>query len=290
MKKTLLILCIGLATNLLFSRAWAEDISLEQVWQLDGLSNPESVVYDAKSDSLYVSNINGNPFEKDNNGFIAKVSLQGEVKALHWATGLNAPKGLAIYGDHLYVADIDELVEIDLASGEIGMRYPDAEAKFLNDVAAADDGSVYVSDPVTNTIHQLRDGKFTKWLSSSALRGPNGLLIESDRMLVAGWGTGEGTEAMVGQVLAVSMQGKSISIVGNKQTEGNLDGIESNTMGDYFITEWTLGKLILLKRSGAATTLISLEKGTADLDYVQTRKMLYLPMLKTNKLIAYKVR
>lgn len=290
MKNTLLRLCIILSVNILPAAIRAEDISLEKLWQLEGLSNPESVIYDARTNYLYVSNINGDSSEKDHNGFISKISLQGEVVTLQWATGLSAPKGLAIVADHLYVADIDELVQIDISTGQVSKRYADAEAKFFNDVASADDGTVYVADSATNTIHQLRDGKFSRWLNTPELLSPNGLFIEADRMLVAAWGSGEEAQAIPGQVLAVSMQDLSISIVGNEQTQGNLDGIERNAQGDYFITEWTIGKLLLLKQSGAVTTLLTLEKGMADLDYVQSKDMLFLPMLKTNKLIAYKVR
>ena len=258
MKNRLLPLLFILGIALPTSGTFAADLSLEKSWQLDGLRNPESVVYDAQRKCLYVSNINGSSSARDNNGFISKVSLLGKVIKMRWAIGLNAPKGLAIATDHLYVADIDELVEIELDSGAISHRYPDAEAKFFNDVAAADDGTVYVSDSMTNTIHRLQHGKFTRWLKSPDLRGPNGLLTETDRMLVAAWGTGEGTEAIPGQVLAVSMRDKSITIVGNKKTQGNLDGIERTASGDYFITNWMLGKLLLLKHSGEVLTLLNL--------------------------------
>ena len=36
-----------------------------------------------------------------------------------WATGLDAPKGMALANGQLYVADIDRLVEIDPATGKI---------------------------------------------------------------------------------------------------------------------------------------------------------------------------
>ena len=290
MNNTFLTLLTILSGIFISSNITAGDISLEKLWLLEGLSNPESVIFDEHTNSLYVSNINGSSSEKDNNGYISQISLQGEVIQRQWATGLNAPKGLAIRGNHLYVADIDELVEIELATGEISKRYADADAKFFNDVASANDGSIYVSDSRTNTIHQLKNGEFIPWLKSTELRSPNGLFVESERMLVTAWGSGEGSEAIPGQVLSVSMQDKSITIIGNEKTEGNLDGIERNISGDYFVTEWTLGKLLLLKHSGEVKTLLTLEKGMADLDYVQTKEMLLLPMLKTNRLIAYKVR
>src|SRR5204863_1559288 len=77
-----------------------------------GLATPESVLYDAEGDRYLVSNINGSPFDKDNNGFISVLSPDGDVKTLKWIEGgknkvkLDAPKGSAITGGILYVADI----------------------------------------------------------------------------------------------------------------------------------------------------------------------------------------
>jgi hypothetical protein len=93
------------------------------------LKNPESVIYSPKQDILFVSNIDGKPNEKDQKGFISKVSpSNGNIIELSWITGLNAPKGMAIYNNtKLYVSDI------------------------LNDVASDNHGNIYVSDIGTNT-------------------------------------------------------------------------------------------------------------------------------------------
>ena len=265
----------------------ANDLALTKLWEMDGLSTPEAVVYDKQTNSLYVSNINGSPFEKDRNGFISKVSLEGNIEVLKWSVGLSAPKGLAIHGDNLYVADINELIEISLKNGEIKRRFYDANAVFFNDVISADDGTIYVADSGTNTIHQLDANGFSKWLKSVDLKSPNGLLMEKDRMLVTAWGSDEEANTYPGQVLSISLDDKSITVIGDKHSEGNLDGIKKNTNGDYFITEWTVGKLLLLSQSGESTTLLMLGKGMADLDYINSKKMLILPMLMSNKLVAY---
>jgi sugar lactone lactonase YvrE len=267
----------------------AEELSLTKLWEMDGLSTPEAVVYDAQTNSLYVSNINGSPFEKDGNGFISKVSLEGDIEVLKWSVGLSAPKGLAIHGDNLYVADINELVEISLKDGEIKRRFYEAGAIFFNDVISAENGTIYVADSATNTIHQLDENGFSEWFKSVDLKSPNGLLIEKDRMLVTAWGSDEEPNTFPGQVLSISLQDKSITVIGDKQSEGNLDGIKKNTNGDYFITEWTIGKLLLLNKSGETTTLLTLGKGMADLDYIESKQTLVLPMLMTNKLIAYSI-
>ena len=91
--------------------AFADTEKINELWKTEGFSNPESVVYDKTTDALYVSNVNGSAMEKDGNGFISKVALDGKILKLDWATGLNAPKGLAIYDGKLYTADIDTLVE-----------------------------------------------------------------------------------------------------------------------------------------------------------------------------------
>src|ERR1700704_2671812 len=91
-----------------------------EVWRVAGLSNPESVLFDPTANILYVSNVAGDAAGKDGKGFISRLSLDGKVLDLEWATGLDAPKGLAQVGDKLYVSDIDSLVAIDIKTGAIG--------------------------------------------------------------------------------------------------------------------------------------------------------------------------
>ena len=136
----------------------------------------ESVVQDPATGSIYVSNIAGAIMQKDGNGFIARLRPDGTIIAREWVKGLNAPTGMALHDRTLYVADVDELVEINVASGEIVNRYPAKGAIFLNDVAVGEDGTVYASDTPMNTIWRLKDGTFEPWLANDDLNGPNGLL------------------------------------------------------------------------------------------------------------------
>jgi len=260
---------------------------LKRLWLLDGLASPESVIYDEACDCLYVSSINGGPADRDGNGFISKVSLDGRMLERQWVSGLHAPKGLALLGGRLYVADIDTLVEIDVNAAAVSGRFPVDGAVFLNDVTSAGDGMIYVSDTATDTIHRLQEGTVSVWLQSAALRGPNGLLAEAGRMLVAAWGAEDDAGGLPGQVLSVSRQDRSIRVIGNTLTQGNLDGIETYAGGGYLITRWMTGQLLWLQASGEAELLLTLEKGMADLDYLPGKDMLVLPMLKSGKLIAY---
>ena len=102
---------------------------LVKAWQTEKVfSVPESVLYHKADKTLYVSNINGAPTEKNGKGFISKLSLEGRVLKLRWAEGLNAPKGAAIFGNSFFVSDIDRLVEIDMKTGKIRRAYPDRKS------------------------------------------------------------------------------------------------------------------------------------------------------------------
>ena len=168
----------------------------QPLWTVSGFAQPESVVYAADKNVLYVSNINGEGTAKDGNGFIAKVSPDGKMIKRDWLRGLNAPKGLGYRGGLLYIADIDELLVVDTGNGRIKSRHKAAGAKFLNDVALDSGGRVYVSDMFTNTIWRLNGDSLGVMLASPKLEGPNGLLVEGDKLIVGSWGvlTGNGFE------------------------------------------------------------------------------------------------
>ena len=84
-----------------------------------GLKVPESVLYDTASGVIFVSNVNGKPADKDSNGFIATVSTEGKILNAGWVKGIDAPKGMGILNKHLFVTNIDEVVEIDIPTATI---------------------------------------------------------------------------------------------------------------------------------------------------------------------------
>ena len=78
---------------------------------------PESVYFDKAGKVLYVSNIDGEPWGKDGAGSIGKLGLDGKVIVAEWVKGLNAPKSMALSKGTLWVADLTEVVGIDVAKG-----------------------------------------------------------------------------------------------------------------------------------------------------------------------------
>ena len=102
------------------------------VWEAaDGMETPESVYFDADSGFIFVSQIAGDPADRDGNGRIVQLSRSGEVLADSWVTGLNAPKGLRSHDGILWTADIDEIIGIDIATAAIVSSVTVEGAQFL---------------------------------------------------------------------------------------------------------------------------------------------------------------
>jgi sugar lactone lactonase YvrE len=255
------------------------------------LQGPESVVYHPGSDSLYVSNVNGAPDAIDGNGFISQLSDEGEIKDLYWLDGLNGPKGLAVRDDQLFVADINELLVIDINTKSIAKRYKAENAKFLNDVAIDQQGRVYVSDMMTDRIYRLADDQFSVWLEDPQLEGPNGLLIENNTLVVGSWGKmtdGFATE-VPGHLKVIDLETREIQSLGDATPVGNLDGVEADGKGNYLVTDWMNGRLLKITPLGHSETLIEFEQGSADHTVMPEKNLVIIPMMLKNQVQAFEI-
>lgn len=258
------------------------EVSLEQVWATDAvLEVPESVLYSPEEEVLYVSNIVGEPTGEDGAGYISKISLDGEILEQKWVTGLDAPKGMAILDGKLYVSDINELVEIDIASGEILNRYAVEDAGFLNDVIATADKRILFTDSDRGTVHQFADGVIDLWYGPEADERPNGLYAQDDRVMMATSAGGElkeVTEDGEGEILAEGIgAGDGIAAVNDKSY------LVSNWQGEvYFVVEGI---------KGAEKILDTKEQkiNAADIEFVRERDLLLVPTFFDNRVVAYKL-
>ena len=257
----------------------------QEAWQADGFSQPESVLFDNPRNVLYVSNVGED--EDSNEGYISKLTPDGEVTEARWVAGLKGPKGLAVHDDRLYVADVDRLIVIDVDAGEIVETYDAPDSEFLNDVAADGEGRVFVSDTSGNAIYVLDGEEFSVWLEDEALMQPNGLLVEEDRLVVAAWGEDEGDSPVLGHLKTVDFETKAIETLGDGTPVGNLDGIEPDGQGGYLVTDWVAGALYRIKPSGEAEQLLDLNEGSADLE-VRAGQVL-IPIMMDGELRAWRI-
>ncbi len=241
---------------------------------------PESVKYDKKNDIFYVTNINGNPSEKDGNGFVSKLNKEGEIIDLKWVIGLNAPKGTGIFDDKLYVSDIDELAEISIPSGKIMHKYAAKGAKFLNDIDIDKNGTVYVSDTKTGNIWILKNDTFQIWLQSEKLLNSNGLFVEGDNLLI-------GTKT---KILIADLNTKALkTLIDNS---GSTDGLEYAGNGKYLFSDWS-GHVYIAKSGGEKKLLLNTadEKiNAADIEFVRETHTLLIPTFYHNTVSFYELK
>ncbi len=263
--------------------AFGLDFKVEKVWETRAiLSVPESVLYDAGSGFIYVSNIAGSPSAKDSNGFISKLSREGKILSLRWATGLNAPKGMAIYRGRLYVSDIDRLVEIDLSSGGIVKNYPAPGAQFLNDVAVDEDGRVYVSDSSSgnSVIYRLEKGKMVPWLKDPRIKSPNGIFYRSGKLYVGSFRDG--------RIFACDVKTGEIQEVAKAPM--GIDGlILYNSL--FILSDWQ-GKVGVLEKGKfhLLLDLYSQKRNAADLGFIPEEKLILVPTFFANSVAAYRLK
>lgn len=263
----------------------APDMALENV----GFATPESVLHDPVADVYLVSNINGAPVEADGNGFISRLAPDGEVLDLKWidgeATGvtLNAPKGMAISRDHLFVADIDCLRVFDLTTGEPLEEHCVEGATFLNDVAADGQGNVYFTDsgldasfgPTgADAIYLLSGGAVMTVASGEELGRPNGVAVVAGGLRIVTFGSGES--------YGVTPTGERTDVVA---VAGSLDGVEMMADGSYLVSSWDEQAVIHIGADGTRESVVEDVEAPADIGFDRSRNRILIPLFNGNAVL-----
>lgn len=267
-----------------------------------GFRQPESVLYDAEQDVYFVSNIVGAPAAKDGKGFISRLTPDGKVETLEWVSGgrndvtLNAPKGMAITGDTLWVSDIDVVRGFHRVTGaSVATIDLTADgAVFLNDLAAAPNGAIYVSDTQIkpdergNMAHPSTDRLFrigpdrvaTIAISTDRFMRPNGIVIDAanERLLVASFG---------GDTIFAWKPGSG-NLTPLASGAGQFDGLVMIEDGRVFATSQATGSVYELTDRGLVERIARLP-GAADLGYDAKRRRLLIPLLGQNRVEIYEV-
>ena len=256
-----------------------------------GFKTPESVLYDAEQDVYFVSNINGKPLDVDGNGFISKVTPDGKSVELMWidgskkASALNAPKGLAISGNVLYVADISFVRMFDRKTGAPKGKIAIPGATFLNDLATAPDGTVYVSDSGlrakgdgmepsgSDSIYKIVKGnRPVKVIADKELGGPNGLVADETGVWVVTFGSGE--------LYRVDASGKKEP--GQKLPAGTLDGLVKLSDGTLLATSWAASAIFRGAPGGTFETIVHDVKSPADIGFDTKRNVILIPLFQSD--------
>jgi sugar lactone lactonase YvrE len=252
-------------------------------WRTTGFSTPESALFDSANNRIIVSNIVGDAMQADGNGTLSTVAPDGTVIEAEWVTGLDSPKGSAIGGDKLYVADLTKLRIVDLASGE----YETVDVPgsvFLNDVTVAEDGTVYVTDTFGNSIYSYKDGTAALFVQDAALDGPNGILAVGPILYIASAGVfpSANDPGKPGGVQKVDIATKAVTKEDAAGDFGTLDGIVM--IGNaLYLTDFMGGKLFRLEPGGTPTEVATLKMGSADAGSDGTS--IYVPQMMEGELV-----
>ncbi|HEU4953811.1 MAG TPA: SMP-30/gluconolactonase/LRE family protein [Gemmatimonadales bacterium] len=264
--------------------------------RVDGLAAPEAARFDPELGVYFVANINGSPLAKDGNGFISRLTRDGKVDSLKFIAGgrggvtLNGPKGMAINGDTLWVADIDAARAFDKRTGKpITSVSLTGRAKFLNDAVVGPDGAIYMTDtgfaddgkggmgehPGPDRIFRIDGRKATVALEFADKPGPNGITWDSagSRFVIV---------SVAAKPIFTWAPGDSAASV-LAEGPGGMDGVEPLGDGRLLITTWTDSSLFVLD-AGKITKLIGGLPGPADIGFDRERGRIAVPSLTDNRL------
>jgi hypothetical protein len=248
-----------------------------------GLKTPESVLYDRSADVYLVSNVSGGSGDVDGDAFISMISPEGEVIDLKWIDSasddvtLNAPKGMGIFGDELFVADIDTLRIFNRQSGVPIENVLIEGASFINDVAVDGGGNVFVSDSAENAIYKVAiDRTYEKIAEGDALASPNGVAVAGGSVWVASWDSPK--------VYRLDSQGSPTDELETPTAE--LDGLIILENGDFIVSSWEGGALYRAVAQGAFELLFSDLDEPADLGFDSSRNRVLIPLFKSDKIIV----
>lgn len=263
------------------------DLATGPVTKVGGFDVPESAYFHAPSNAWYVSNMALSDLSKlsvkDGRGWISKLDRDGKVLEARWfEAGLSTPAGIRGTDTKLVVANIDELVVIDVAS-RAAQRIAVSGAGLLNDVAVGPDGRFYATDTFTNTIWSAQVGAAAqKVVSDAALNLPNGILALPGRLLVASTGPFDQPEVK-GALWGLTLDPVALTPLG---FQGKFDGLEQDGQSLLLsenptarVYRLTLGQAPQLVRDFKAQDGL---KSAGDIGFDAERRVLAVPDLQGN--------
>jgi sugar lactone lactonase YvrE len=274
---------MALLLSALIPVAQAAPLSTQKI---SGLKMPESVVQ-ATDGRVFVSEING--FGVDGDGQISVIEA-GQVTL--FAKGLDDPKGLAIIGQFLYVADNKRILKLALSGPKQGQAEVFAAASafpvtplFLNDLEADLAGNLYVSDSGDlkgkgGAVYQINAQGQVRLLingqQDNRILAPNGLLMDDtgDVLMVVDFASG----------ILYSYNLATKQLLDIAVGFGGGDGVVHHANGSMFVSDWKNGKVFRLDMNGEVTALAATYQSAADIALTKDEKILMVPDMKAGEL------
>lgn len=253
------------------------------VAEVTGFMGPEAVRYDPDQDVYFVGNFNGGGMDADNNGFISRVSPDGQVDSLRFVSGgrngvtLHAPRGMAITGDTLWACDVAAVRGFDKHTGAplASVDFSGMDTGFLNDVTPGPDGALYVTDTGRDAVYRIAGGEISTVHADSTLNRPNGITWDErrGRFIVVPYGGA--------QHFLVWESGESEIQTAATVTGAQLDGVEVIDSGDILVSSQADSSLHLVS-DGTGRIVAGLNGRPADIGYDTERNRVAVPYIARN--------
>ena len=259
-------------------------IASRRIFTLDGFSKPESALYDQANDTILVSNINGGAGEVDGNGFISRVAPTGDLIELKWIDGeadgiaLDAPKGMGVAGDELFVADINQVRVFNRQTGAPIDTIKIEASVFLNDITS-DGNRVFVSDSSGSAIYEIMsDHTYQIRATEETVKNPNGLAFTGETLYAAD---------QAGHIIALDSAFHPASTV-NTGAE-SLDGLVVLPDGSLLASSWGAQAVFVSTADTPFTPIIGNLPSPADIGYIPERHMVLIPTFGENTVIGEEI-
>jgi hypothetical protein len=239
-----------------------------------------------KSFRVHVSNYDAyNPSRGEGRQSIAKLTLDGRIESPDWVGGLVNPTGLCVVGDRLFAVERQNVAEIDIPRAKILARHAIPGAMMPNDIAAAPDGALYITDSNRGAIFKLEAGRMEEWLRSPEIARPNGIAVLGGRLYV-----GVNAEA---KLKAVDLASKAVTTVA-AFGPGIIDGLAAfpGPRGDALLVSHNEGRLFRVSASGQVERILDttvIGRPLADFAYVEGWAMIVVPTFTENRVAAYRL-
>ena len=259
---------------------------VSKLWETDSVFfEPESIVFDSINNCIYVSNFNDKGGFRDKNDtlhneFISKLDLNGNIIQLKWLDSIFGPTGLAIFNKKIFIVERNGICIADIKTGKIEKKITIDYAGFLNDIAIDKNGTAYISDSRKNCIYKIVDEKSNIWYTDTVLNNCNGLFIDDNYLLIGN----RGTENLI----SVSLTDKTCKIIA-KDISFNIDGIKKTK--DRYLLSWRT-EFYALDLDGNKKLLYTSENKEdflADFEFIENKKLILIPTLLSNKVIALSI-
>jgi len=197
--------------------------------------------------------------------------------------GLDAPKGMALIGNTLYISDIDTLRGFDLKTKKEVFSLVFEGVNFLNDITVKDSNTLFISASDVGTIYEVNvsNKSYEKLIDFTTA---NGLFYEDGILYAAELGSSAKTMFDgKGKLYKIDLKNNNtLSKLGS--FEGVLDGVHK--VGDkVYVSDWGNSKksgivrIYDLKTKKESVLKQELFMGSADFWIDEKSNKLYLPQM-----------